>query len=336
MPKKIINPTRQEIDFFAGGKAHGSVASRLLANNMDVTSLRTNDTLMYDEWKEIDKVVLQSYLYRLVGVNDLLSRNLNFTIPAGLGKTVLGYQDASDTEDAELNMDGLTRTRRDRPEFDISYLPLPLIHKDFSFSAREIDASRNGQMALDTTMAQLAARRVAEKVEALLFQGASTYTFGGGTIYGYQDEPNRNQGTLTGGWDDSGVSGEEILQDVLDMKQALIDDRCHGPYILYIPSNFETKIDSDFKTYSDKSIRQRILEVNNMADVKVADQLADDNVVLVQLTADVVRMVTGLNITTVQWETEGGMRVNFKVMAIQIPHTRHDQDGRCGIAHFTV
>ncbi|MBU2249826.1 MAG: bacteriocin family protein [Gammaproteobacteria bacterium] len=330
------NQLPEGLDFFHGGKAYGSTASRLLANGMNVEALRTNDVLLYDEWKEIDKVVLASYMYRLVGVQDLLARNLNFSIPNGLGKTVLGYQDASDTTDAEISMDGVTRSKRDRPEFDISYLPLPLIHKDFSFSIREIEASRNGQMALDTTTASLSGRRVAEMIEQILFRGASTYTFGGGTLYGYCDEPNRNTGSLTGGWDDSSTSGEEILDDVLAMKQALVTDRCYGPYGLYIPSNFETKIDADFKANSDKSIRSRLMEISGVLFVKVADKLAVDQVVLVQLTPDVVRMVTGLDITTVQWETDGGMRVNFKVMAIQVPQTRHDQSGRCGIAHYHV
>lgn len=323
------------VDFFLKGQAYGSTAARLLANGMDVSALRTNDTLLYDEWKEIDKAVLTAYQTRLVGVADLLSRNLSYNIPNGLGTTVLGYQDASDTSDAEINMDGVTRSRRDRPEFDISYLPLPLIHKDFSFSIRELNASRKGNMPLDTTMAGLSGRKVAEMVEQMLFCGASTYTFGGGTIYGYTDEPNRNTGSLSAHWDDSAASGEDILNDVLTMKQALITDRCYGPYMLYIPTGFETKIDEDFKADSDKSIRQRLLEVSGLVGIKVADKLTADNVVLVQLTPDVVRMVTGLSVTTVQWETEGGMKVNFKVMAIQIPQTRHDQDGRCGIAHFS-
>ena len=190
-------------------------------------------------------------------------------------------------------------------------------------------------MPVDTTQAALAARKVAEKAESMLFTGTSTYTFGGGAIYGYMDEPNRNTGSLTANWDDSAGDGDAILTDVLAMKQAGIDDRCYGPFMLYIPTNFETAIDEDFKANSDKSIRQRILEVSGISGVKVADKLTADNVICVQMTMDVIRLVNGLAITTVQWETEGGMRVNFKVMAIQVPQTRHDQDGRCGIMHWS-
>lgn len=316
------------MDFVFQGKAHGSVATRLLANGMNVSSLRTNDVLLYDEWKEIDKAVLKAYQDRLVGTSDLISRGLVYNLGNGLGKTVLGYQDASDIEDAQMSMDGVTRGRKDRPEFDINYLPLPITHADFSFSAREIEASRNGNMPLDTTMAELAARKVAEKIETVLFTGASTYTFGGGVIYGYLDEPNRNTYTITTNWDDSGAIP---LDDVINMKQALINDRCYGPYVLYIPTNWELALDEDHSSYYAITRRERLLKIAGISDIKVADKLTSDYAVLVQMTSDVIRLVNGMNITTVQWDTEGGMQVNFKVMAIQVPQTRHDQSGKCGI-----
>ena len=335
MGKSSKGPAEIDILNLKTGKGIGGVASLLLKNGLDVKALRTNDTLLYDEWKEIDKAVLKAYQDRLVGVSDLQARGLTYSVGGGLGKTALAYQDASDSNDAELNMDGVSRGQRDRPEFDISYLPLPIVHKDFSFSIREIEASRNGNMPLDTTMAELAARKVAEKIETMLFTGASTYTFGGGAIYGYTDEPNRNTGSLTANWDDSAATGAVVLSDVLAMKQDAIDDRAYGPYMLYIPTNFETAIEEDFKANSDKSIRQRLMEVSGILDIKAVDKLTSDNVVLVQMTSDVIRLVNGLSVTTVQWESEGGMRVNFKVMAIQVPQTRHDQDGRCGIIHYS-
>ena len=54
--------------------------------------------------------------------------------------------------------------------------------------------------------------------------------------------------------------------------------------------------------------------------------------IFVQMTPDVARGVNGMDITTVQWESQGGMRINFKVMAIQVPQLRADFYGNCGIA----
>lgn len=332
-----MNKAMMDLIMKVNGKisSQGSTAKRLLANGLNVKAMRTNDVLLYDEWKAIDAAVLDAYQSRLVGVADLQARGLTYNVPNGLAKMVLGYQDASDAADAEMSMSGKTRGRRDRLEFDMNYMPLPLIHKDFSFSIRELEASRQGAMPLDTTMAGMCGRKIAEYIETLLFTGSGTYTFGGGAIYGYEDEPNKNSGSLTAPWNDSAATGETILADVMAMKQALIAAKCYGPYMLYIPTQYETAIDGDFKAASDKSIRQRVLEIQGIAGIKVADKMTSTKVVLVQLTADVIRLVNGLGVTTVMWDTDGGMEVNFKVMAIQIPQTRHDQAGNCGICVYS-
>ena len=313
-------------------RSHGTIAKRLLQSNFDVNSLRTNDTLLYDEWKELDSAVLNAFQTRLTGVSDLLSRGLVYDVKKGLAATVLGFQDAGDVNPADMTMDGVNRGQRDRQEYSITYLPLPIIHKDFSFSIREIMESRNGSRPLDTSMAEMCSRKVAEKAEDLLFNGSSSYTYGGGSIYGYTDFPNRNAFSIvSGGWD--GATGEQIVQDVIDMKQASINDRCYGPWIIYVSTNFESILDSYFKAESDKTVRQRILEIGGIQDIKVSDTLAASNVLLVQAQSDTVRIVQGLGLKTVQWDVEGGMAVNFKVMAITVPQIRADQAGRCGIVH---
>jgi len=328
----------------------GDVGSRLLAANMDAGSLRpylgkdghfyanirgqkrqvANATLRRDEWIEIDNVVLKAAQTRLVGVADLINAGLTYEVSNGLGKTVLEYQDQSDITAAEVTMDAETRTTRDRPEWDTNYLPLPVVHKDFQFSIRALEASRTRGDPLDMTMAELAGRKVAEKVESILFTGLSAYTHGGGTIRGYLDQPNRNTVSLTANWDDTVAN---VLTDVLAMKQASINARYYGPWQIYIPTNFDTSIDEDFKANSDRSVRERILAVNGIQGIKVADSLTADNVVMVQMTSDVVRMVIGLSIMTVEWDSNGGLTKNFKVMAIMVPQIRNDQDGRCGVVH---
>ena len=83
------------------------------------------------------------------------------------------------------------------------------------------------------------------------------------------------------------------------------------------------------------TIRQRLLELEKIEAVKVNDSLPDDNVVLVQMTSSVVRLLTGLPLTNVQWPSEGGMKTNYKAMEIVVPQLRSDQNSRTGIAHGT-
>jgi hypothetical protein len=39
--------------------------------------------------------------------------------------------------------------------------------------------------------------------------------------------------------------------------------------------------------------------------------------------------------TTVQWEEQGGLLLNFKIMAIMVPQLRADHNGNTGIVHGT-
>jgi len=334
----------------------GSVAQRLLANGMNVGALRPwvaedgfnyitvnekgvekavrfsgNATLRKDEWKALDTAVLKAAQTRLVGVADLEARGLTFNLANGLGTTVFQYEDMSDVQGAQVSMDGVTRGENDRVEFDINSLPMPITHGDFQLNIRALTASRTLGAPLDTTIAELKARKIAEKIEEYLFVGSSTYTFGGGTIYGYLDQPAINSVTLSQNWDASGKTGAEIMVDVLAMKQACINARHYGPYMMYIPTAYEATLDDDFKANSDVTIRERILKIANIIDIKVADSLTANNVLMVQMTSDVVRMINGLAMTTVEWTSEGGMIFHFKIMQISVPQIRADQNDRSGV-----
>jgi len=351
--------SEMNVDFIANGEAIGNTAQRLLANGMDPMALRpyigndgkpymtkmignkavavpvSNATLQKDEWLQFDEAVLKAYQNRLVGVKDLYDRNLVYRIGNGLGTTVLEYQTMTDIQGAQVSMDAATRGRKDRPEFDSAYLPLPIVHMDFSFNIRQLTASRSKGSPLDTTMAEQCARKCAEKVEEHLFNGADAYSFGGGTIRGYLDHASRNTGSLNPAWTGSAATGATIVDDVRAMKQAAINDRAFGPYVLYVPTAYETVLDDDYVSGYPKTIRTRILEISGIEDVKVSDTLTAANVVLVQMTSDVIRMVEGLGITVVEWSTEGGMVLNYKVMVIQVPQVRADSEGRSGIQHWS-
>jgi hypothetical protein len=58
--------------------------------------------------------------------------------------------------------------------------------------------------------------------------------------------------------------------------------------------------------------------------------------IFVQMTPDVARAVNGMDITTVQWESKGGMQLNFKVLCIQVPQVRADFYGNSGILQATT
>jgi len=352
------------MDFILNGQANGSVASALMQVGMDVNALRPyigNDgrsyitmnqggkpqavpvmnstaTLRKDDWILLDKAVVKAAQPRLKLVADLRAAGLTYNIPNGMAKTVLETETQSDISDATVSMDGLRESTADRPVFELSNLPLPIIHKDFDFSARQVMVSRNGGSPLDTTSAELAGRKVAEVTEKLALGTYGTYAFGGGNIYGLTNFGSRLTKTMTaptaGGW-----TPATTVADVLAMRLQAQQAYHYGPYMLYTSSPWDAYLDADYSTSKgDNTLRDRLRKIEGIQDVRTLDYLSTSAyiMILVQMTSDVIREVIGMDITTVQWETKGGMQLNFKVMAILVPHLRADQNGHTGIVHGTT
>jgi len=268
-------------------------------------------------------------------VDDLISRGLTYNLPNALGTTRIEWEQISDFTDAEISMSGVKEGEADRPGFNLTSMPIPIIHKDFHINIRALETSRRFGQPLDTTMAGLATRKVAEKIESILFNGVSVASTNG-TIYGYLNAPNANTGSLTtGGWDAVAATGTLIVQDVLAMMAALQADHMYGPYGIYVPLSYWSKLSDDYKANSDRTTLERIMAIPGISFIKVSENLTPDVAIMVQLTSDVVQMVVGMQPTLIEWESHGGMVSNFKVMAIMVPRFRNDYLNQSGIARFT-
>lgn len=348
------------MNFVLNGQGHGDVASVLMQNGFDAGALRpyigedgrsritvnqngkpmslianANATLRKDEWIQLDTAVIKAAKPRLNAVTDLRSAGLVYTIPNGLGKTVLEHEAQSDIGPATVSMDGIREGNRNRPQFNLHSLPLPITHKDFSFSARQVMASRNGGSPLDTTMAELAGRQVAEEIEKLTLGVSTGISFGGGQVYGYMNYPHRLTKTLTA---INAASYYTVVADVLDMRKKSTDNNYFGPWVLYYSPAWYGHMDADYDASNRNGVtlKNRLEKIDGITAVKPADYLTGTTLLLVQQTSDVTRLVMGMDITTVQWETQGGMQINFKVMAIMVPQLRSDYGNQCGIVHGTV
>jgi len=319
----------------------GRWASERLLNAMkagrplSAAELRTCDTLRRDEWVFIDTEIIREGTLRLRAVGDLISAGLVTNIPNALGKTIGEYEKVSDMEPAIVSLDGLARGDSDRQEFSQTQYPIPITHKDFNIGIRTLASSRERGEPLNVTQAQTAGRLVGEKLETLLIDGGPT--FGGLSIYGYRTEPNRNLGNFAAGvWSATARTGAEILTDVFAGVTALKADYFYGPYWLYIPSNTEEKFNEDYKAAVQGTIRERILQLSSISKIEVLDSLADDEVLLIQPTSDVVTWGMGESLQTVQWDLYGGFSIAFKAMAIQVPIVKSTKAGRSGVYHLTA
>ena len=348
------------MNFVLNGQASGDVASVLMANNFDAGALRpyvaedgrsyitvngangpqqivhnAPATLRKDEWIHLDTAIIKAAKPRLNVVADMRASGLQYTIPNGLGKTVLEHEAQSDIGPASISMDGIKQGESNRPQFDLRNLPLPIIHKDFSFSARQVAASRNGGSPLDTTTAELAGRRVAEEAEKLALGVGSNFSFGGGSVYGLANFPNRLTKALSA---INPASYNTVVQEVLEMRKQSTDNNYFGPWVLYYSPAWYAHMDADYdpNNRNETTLRSRLEKIEGINAVKPADYLTGTTLLLVQQTADVARMVIGMDITTVQWESQGGMQLNYKVMAIMVPQVRGDYGNQTGIVHGSV
>ncbi len=336
MPEDNIAAGEAQMDFVTSEGTSldfpASVAHRLLSTGFSVNVLRTCDVLRKDEWILLDETVVEIARDRLILAGDLLSRNLRFDVPNPLGTTRIEWERLGDFTPAEVNMSGVSEATRDRATYDLKSMPFPIIHKDFKINIRALAASRNRGESLDVTNAGLAARVVAEKIDEIVMNG-TTISQTNGQIFGYRNAPNRTTGTVTADW--ATATGEQIVGDVLAMIDDAIGDNMYGPYVIYVPYDAFVHMGDDYKANSDKTIMQRVMEIPGIEAVRPTNRMTAGEVIMIQMTSNVVEMVTGMQPTTLQWESHGGMITNFKVMAMMVPRIRDDKANQSGIVHYS-
>ena len=300
--------------------------------------------LRKDEWIQFDRQVVLAARERLRAWGDLMSRGLTYGGFNGMAKLLLEHEVMSDPGEALQNMEGIQEGNTDAPDFQLRGLPLPITYVDFSFSARRIAASREQGMPLDTSVGEAAARRVAEMIEKSVLGTITGLKFGTAAnydiapqIYGYLTHPHINsKNDMTA---PSATNGTTVVDEILELRDLLYTAKHYGPFMVYIGTDYDRYIDNDLKTNSDKTTRQRLTEIDGIAGVRRLDFLSgsdSDTVILVQMSSDVIRAVNGMEMTTMQWESQGGMKTHYRVMSIQVPQIRSDRTGNCGIAVGTT
>ncbi len=317
--------------------------------NMGIDSPVFNATaLRKDAWLKMDLAILRAARQRLKAWGDLAAANTMGGFD-GMSKMILEHQTMSDPGEAIVDMDGITEGRADSPLFEIEALPLPITHQSFHFSARNLAVARSSGTPLDTAMGEAAARRVAEKIEQTTIGVIAGESYGDANIYGrdsgapakvygYTNFPDRITKTdMT--TPAAGTTGPTVHSSWLALRDLLYVDRFYGPFMAYVSADYDQFLDSLLTTAepSAGTLRSLLLKIDGIRGIRRLDFLTDTfTVIFVQMTSDVARAINGMDITTVQWESKGGMQINFKVMAIHVPQLRADYNGRCGIAVGTT
>lgn len=206
----------------------------------------------------------------------------------------------------------------------------------------------------------------------ITYGGASTYVGGYGrtpSVYGYLNFPARLLKTNMTAPTNGAWTPATTLREILAARQQLFDAKFYGPFMIYTSTDWDQYLDNDYyvsvtsgAVAPTKNLRSALKEIDGILDIRRLDMLfasapssatgpGGENltgggggsngswpftIIMVQMTPDVARAVNGMDITTVQWESQGGMRLNFKVMCIQVPQIRADFYGNSGILVATT
>lgn len=352
-----------KLGYIHEGRASGGIAARLLRANMDVGALRPfianngksyvslfngfdNDgkpkrkktlanaaTLRKDEWQLLDEVVMRVQRDQLNVWADIVGAGLTKSVPDAMSLTVLQHQTMTDAGEATLSMSPLRKTKRDRPEFGLAGVPLPIVHSDFSFDVRSIAASRRMGQSIDDIMIEQATRQCVQLIEDLTVGTLASYTYAGYTIYGLTNHPSRLTKVLTlptsVGW-----TPETTYNEVLDMLQQLDDINFDGPFGIYFSRGWTKFLSMDYSSaYPGATLRSKLNEIDEISFVRKSTRLGNYQILIIQLDRNTIEAITGIPLQTVAWGEEGGFEMIFKVMGIMVPRVRADANSLTGICH---
>lgn len=335
-----MSATQANIDLSeeAVAGAFGVGMEYFMANTQERKRIAANaTTLEEDEWETLSDTMVRTYKANLVGIQDLQDAGLTRDI--SLATMVDLWQDMSAFTEAEVSMDGEAQSDEDRINYATQGVPVPIVHKDFRISERELQSSRRLNNDLRTDGIAEATRVVSEMLESILFEGWDpTYRDQDGDtfqLHGYTNHPDR--GTVSGS--DWGTP-DNIRDDVVSALDTLDDNnRTGGGFWMYIAppqwQQWRSSVDPDGD--GNLTVRQRVMdEFDAELDmVGRAEFLPDGEAVLVDPSPDVVELAVAEDIQAVEWSSGSGMTNFVKILAAIAPEVKSDSAGNSGVVHLT-
>ncbi len=291
----------------------------------------------------IDKAVVEVGLQRLTLVADLLARGLTYTLTDPLSVSQLEWNQQNKIGAAQRTMSPAARGENKLPIITPNRLPIYLTTDQFEIDIRTLKTSQRMGTPLDTSMVKACTRAVNEAIEDAAINGATTLdgqdlTVAGYTAPGIVNAPNANAQTLTAAAWSTVPVGVTVFNETMLMITKEQADKKFGPFVMYVPTVVGNALDTDYNSATSNpiTIRQRLLQITSITDIKVADLMPATKVALVQMTSDVVDIVVGQTPTVIPWTSLDGFMIHNLVMAIMIPRVRSDYDGNSGVCIGTL
>jgi hypothetical protein len=261
---------------------------------------------------------------RLTIVDDL--RSYGLVMPISIGDILRVTERLNDIDAADVSYDGDTEPARIALTFGRDVIPVPVLAEGFPGQLASARSQPQARASLDTTSAGMAARKVRDKLQYVIVNG---YGAGPGanpangtdgqSIPGLINAANRLTQAKSASW---GLAATDIIGDTQKMLKKAYDNYLFGPFVLYVPKNSWAILQMDYSTAKgEKTFLERILAFSDIKSVRPLDDLPDDNVILIQMTEDVIDLSEAQAITTVQWD-KNPFVTNFRVLTVAGPQIK--------------
>ncbi len=311
---------------------------------VEMQGLRTLAPMQDKAQVVIDKAVVEVGLQRLTVVADIMAAGLTYTLTDPLSIAQLEWNAMSKVGAAQRTMNPSSRGENKIPIMTPNRLPIYLTTDDFQIDIRTLKTSQRIGTPLDTTLVKQCTRSVNEAIEDAMINGTTTLDgqdlqVAGYKAYGLLNAPGAETQALTAAAWSTAPVGSTVFTQTQAMIALLQANKKFGPYRMYVGTAVGNALDSDYNSTNNAqglTIKQRLLQISTLQDVKVADLLPATKVVLVQMTSDVVDIVVGQPPTVIPWTSLDGFTIHNLVMAIMIPRVRSDYNGDSGVAIGTL
>ncbi|MHB1001592.1 MAG: family 1 encapsulin nanocompartment shell protein [Armatimonadota bacterium] len=209
--------------------------------------LRQDAPLTPEEWNQIDQTVNRVAKSRLVG-----RRFIEVFGPLGAGVQFYHQDIFAGADTGGISMLGEEEVHPVHAEMR-SFIPMPLIYKDFRIYWRDIETSRGFGIPIDTSAAAGAANFVAEAEDNLIFNGNEKLGF-----QGLINTKWRNTIPMMD-WDVSG----QAFQNVVDATRKLINAGYFGPFAMAVSPYLFSRMQRVFDNSG-------VLEINQVRELVTA------------------------------------------------------------------
>lgn len=310
------------------------MARTMLANSAGGAVLGNAMTLPKDVWGmwDADGIAIQR---KVLSVFNTLAASVAFPLP--IGKILHYFQQISDSGTVNISVDGRSKAKTDQQTYNYVGTPVPVVDSTFSYGWRQVAAAQSEGVQLDSAGRDNAMYQVANKLESLALDGDSTVVVGGSTLYGLRTHPKRETRNTSQAL--NGATGIQWMADINATLKLLHNNNYRVPATIFV--NWDDWFyagNTDFSSsYPNKTIAQRIREMDGVAEVVPASSVAASQIIAVVKDRRVVQVLNGMPMTTrAQFRANPEDDYNFVTLAVAALELKYDATDQIGLAVSTI